>query len=346
MDIEQFDYKLPEDAIAYHPARQRDLSRLLVINRRSGNINHHKFSELSDFMNDGDGLVVNDTRVFKARFLMRRATGGKIEIFLLNELSHNGEDCWKVLAHPTRRLKTGEELRFDTKHYFTIVEKLPDGHTIIKFENKKLAQSAIKKFGHIPLPIYIHREAVKKDESRYQTIYSDPEKDKSVAAPTAGLHFTNRLLTRIKNKGVKIIPITLHVGYGTFKPVKVNDIDQHTVDAEYAEISTKAAAEINNIRKNGGKIFAVGSTSMRTLESVDIVDGEIQPFHGFVDLYIKPGFEFKVVDHSITNFHLPKSSLMILVSAFTGREKILEAYNLAVKEGYRFYSYGDSTLIL
>lgn len=346
MDLSLFDYYLPEGRIAYHPARQRDLSRLMILDHTSGRIEHGKFPDVVNYMKKGDGLVVNDTRVLKARLFARRASGGKVEIFLLEEIRYEDQDCWQVLTHPTKRVKEGEMLFLDDVSTFEIVRKLPTGKSLIKFKSKAEAERLIAKFGHIPLPIYIHRDDEKKDESRYQTIFSDPQKTKAVAAPTAGLHFTNRTLSRIKNKGIDIIPITLHVGYGTFKTVKVDDINEHSVDAEFAEISPEAAERINSIRANGGRIFAVGTTSVRTLESAEIIDGKVQPFARYVDLYIKPGHEFNLVDHMITNFHLPKSSLIILVSAFAGREKILEAYNLAVKEGYRFYSYGDCMLIL
>ena len=346
MELALFDYDLPEGRIAYYPAKQRDLSRLMILDRSSGQISHGKFPDVVDYMQAGDGLIVNDTRVLKARLYARRPTGGKVEIFLLEEIKHEGENCWQVLTHPTRRIKEGELLYLDETSTLEVVKKLPTGKSIIKFKNKAEGTRYIAKFGHIPLPIYIHRPDEKKDESRYQTIYSKTAKAKAVAAPTAGLHFASRTINRIKKKGVEIIPITLHVGYGTFKTVKVNDIDEHKVDPEYAEISKTAATRINKIRKAGGKIFAVGTTSVRTLESASIIDGKVQPFSDYVDLYIKPGHEFKLVDHLITNFHLPRSSLMILVSAFADREKIIEAYNIAVNDGYRFYSYGDCMLIL
>ncbi|RKX31599.1 MAG: tRNA preQ1(34) S-adenosylmethionine ribosyltransferase-isomerase QueA [Candidatus Zixiibacteriota bacterium] len=346
MDLSLFNYELPDGRIAYYPARQRDLSRLMVLDRNSGQISHGKFPDVVDYMQPGDGLVVNDTRVLKARLYARRLTGGKVEIFLLEEINYEGGNCWQVLTHPTRRVKEGEELFLDETSTLEVVKKLPTGKSIIKFKSKTEAARIIAKYGHIPLPIYIHRPDEKKDETRYQTIFSRVTKTRAVAAPTAGLHFTNRTIGRIKKKGVEIIPITLHVGYGTFKTVKVDNIDEHSVDPEYAEISKGAASRINKIREAGGKIFAVGTTSVRTLESASIIDGKVQPFSDYVDLYIKPGHEFKLVDHLITNFHLPRSSLMILVSAFAGREKIIEAYNMAVDDGYRFYSYGDCMLIL
>jgi S-adenosylmethionine:tRNA ribosyltransferase-isomerase len=346
METDLFWYSLPNNSIAYYPSRQRDVSRLMIVDRATGAIEHKKFLDIADYMQPGDGLVINDTRVFKARFLLRRKTGGKLEIFLLEEVDCGEKNCWKVLTHPTRRIKEGEEVFFDDKNCLTIESKLPDGKTIISFANRAAAQKMINKFGHIPLPVYIHRPDEKRDENRYQTIYAHPDKKKSVAAPTAGLHFTNRALEKIKKKGVEIIPVTLHVGYGTFKKVKTERVEKHTVDAEYAELCSQSAKRINAIRAGGGKIFAVGTTSVRTLESAAMVNGKIQPYAKFVDLFIYPGYKFKAVDHLITNFHLPKSSLLFLVSAFASREKILEAYDIAVQEDYRFYSYGDCMLIL
>jgi len=346
MDLSQFDYELPEGYIAYHPARQRDASRLMVLDRNSGDISHNKFPQIIDYFNEGDALVVNNTMVFKARLYARRETGGKVEVFLLEEIDYEGRNCWRVLTHPTKRVKEGEILFLDKNSRLEVIKKLPDGKSIIHFKSRVEANRIISAFGHVPLPIYIHRPDQKSDSARYQTIFAEPKKAKAVAAPTAGLHFTNRVIERLKKKGVRIIPITLHVGYGTFKTVKVDNIDDHIVEPEYAQITKSAARAINKVRQKGGKIYALGTTSVRTLESASITDGEIQPSSGHVDLYIKPGSEFRVVDHLITNFHLPKSSLLILASAFAGREKILEAYGIAVKEKYRFYSYGDCMLIL
>nr|MBN2276225.1 tRNA preQ1(34) S-adenosylmethionine ribosyltransferase-isomerase QueA [candidate division Zixibacteria bacterium] len=346
MDISLFNYDLPPDAIAYYPARQRDLSRLMILDRVSGRISHDKFTGIVSYLNEGDALVVNDTKVLKARLFVHRQTGGKIELFLLNKISYENRDCWEILSHPTKRLKEGEEVVVDDGLMIEVIKKVPGGRSLISFRNKTEEKKIISKYGHIPLPIYIHRPDEKTDESRYQTIFAKESKTWAVAAPTAGLHFTPRVLKKITGKGIKVIPITLHVGYGTFKPVKVDNIEDHSVDAEYAEISKSAAASINRIRAAGGKIFAVGTTSVRTLESAPQINGEIQPFAAPVDLYIRPGYQFNVVDHLITNFHLPKSSLILLVSALAGREKILEAYKLAVKEKYRFYSYGDCMLIL
>ena len=346
MNISLFDYNLPEAHIAYQPARRRDSSKLMVLDRATGDTVHKKFPAIIDYLNPGDGLVINNTKVFKARLFARRPTGGKVELFLLEEIKYEGTNCWQVLTHPTRRVKENETLLLDGEGTVKVIKKLPDGKTIIKFKSKTEALRLIASLGHVPLPIYIHRPDQKSDETRYQTVYADDRKARAVAAPTAGLHFTEKILEKIAARGVKIIPVTLHVGYGTFKSIKTDNIEEHTIDPEYAEISKSSANAINKIRTKGGKIFAVGTTSVRTLESAEIIDGQIQPYLGYINLYIKPGHDFRIVDHMITNFHLPKSSLLILVSAFAGREMILAAYETAVLEKYRFYSYGDCMLIL
>ncbi len=346
MDISLFDYKLPEGRIAYYPAPRRDGSRLVIVDRKTGDFKHKKFPNVIDYMQKGDGLVINNTMVFKSRLLARRDSGGRIEIFLLGETRYDNKICWEVLTHPTRRIKEGERIKFDNGSHLDIVAKLPTGRTIIKFKSRQEAREIIQRYGHIPLPVYIHRPDEKRDETRYQTVYAQENKTGAVAAPTAGLHFTPSILKRIEEKGVKIIPVTLHVGYGTFKTVKTRKIEEHVVDAEYAEISKSSARAINKVKKAGGRIFAVGTTSVRTLESAPVVDGQIQAFAGEVDLFIYPPFEFKIVDHMITNFHLPKSSLLFLVSAFASRELILKVYYEAIRENYRFYSYGDCMLIL
>lgn len=346
MNLSLFDYELPGEYIAYHPTRRRDSSRLMILDRASGEIEHKKFPTIIEYLNKNDGLVINDTKVFKARLFARRQSGGKVEIFLLEKIESDEMCCWLVLTHPTKRVKEGEELVFDEKSTITVVKKHPDGKTTVGFQSTAEAKRIISKFGHVPLPIYIHRPDQKIDEARYQTVYADPKKSRAVAAPTAGFHFSRGILEKIRAKGVKIIPITLHVGHGTFKTIRADNIDEHKIDPEYAEISKTSANAINKIREKGGRIFAVGTTSVRTLESAKIKNGRVLPFSGQVDLYIKPGHDFKVVNHLITNFHLPKSSLIILVSAFAGREMILEAYKTAVGEKYRFYSYGDCMLIL
>jgi len=346
MDLSLFDYDLPEGYIAYYPAKRRDSSKMMVLDRAATGVSDCKFPKIMDYIKSGDGLVINNTKVFKARLFARRPTGGKVELFLLGQTKYENKNCWEVLTHPSRRVKEGEWLIFDNNSKVEVVKKLPTGRTLIKFTTMKEGRRIIDAFGHIPLPVYIHRPDEKRDENRYQTIFAHEKKAKAVAAPTAGLHFTERILEKLKSIGVKIIPITLHVGYGTFKKVHVDNIEEHTVDPEFAEISKSSANAINRIRQKGGRIFAVGTTSVRTLEAAPIVDGMVQSFAEMVDLYIHPGYEFKVVNHLITNFHLPKSSLVILVSAFAGRERIIEAYRHAVENEYRFYSYGDCMLIL
>lgn len=346
MELSLFDYNLPEGYIAYFPAKRRDAARLMVLDRHTGQVSHQKFPEIVKYIGAGDALVINDTRVFKARLFTRRESGGKVEIFLLNELKEAGKAVWEVLTHPSRRVKEGEKLYLDQSKTVEVLQKKENGKTLVKFSSVAEASRLISKYGHVPLPIYIHRPDQKSDETRYQTVYADEKKARAVAAPTAGLHFTNAILEKLRKKGVNIIPITLHVGYGTFKTIKTDNIDEHKVDPEFAEISKTAANALNKVRKSGGKIYAVGTTAVRTLESAPVVDGLIQPYAAATDLYIKPGYQFKLVDRLITNFHLPKSSLIILVAAFAGRETILNAYRIAVEEKYRFYSYGDCMLIL
>jgi S-adenosylmethionine:tRNA ribosyltransferase-isomerase len=347
MNISLFDFDLPRELIAQFPARRRSGSRLLVLERKTGQVQHRKFPELLEFLNPGDGLVVNNTKVFKARLFAHRKSGGNIEIFLVRRVSPSPTgDQWEALVSPSRRLREGEEICFDDRQHVTLVRHLDNGRWIIDFGSQLAREKIIAKFGHVPLPPYISREDGSIDSERYQTVFASPHHRGAVAAPTAGLHFTEELLAQIRSAGVKIIEVTLHVGPGTFKPIKVDDIDKHLVDPEYAEISAEAATSVNEVKRRGGKIVAVGTTSVRTLEAAPRQGGRILPFTGPVDLYIKPGYRFHVVDRMVTNFHLPKSSLLVLVSALAGREAILEAYREAIEKRYRFYSYGDAMLIL
>ncbi|NOY88315.1 MAG: tRNA preQ1(34) S-adenosylmethionine ribosyltransferase-isomerase QueA [FCB group bacterium] len=350
MDINLFDYQLPEELIAQYPMRKRDESRLLVLERKSGKLHIHPFKKIIDFLNPRDALVINNTKVFKARLIGKRQTGATIEIFLIRQ-HKDSEAFWEALAKPSRRLHEGEEIFFykdnhSEKLTLTLHNELGDGKWIISFESKQIQQRIIDNFGHVPLPPYIKRVDMPDDIDRYQTIFARNDKTGAVAAPTAGFHFTPSLIDALGKKGIKIVELTLHVGPGTFKPVQVDNIEHHIVDPEYAVLSSTAADLLNETRANGGEIFAVGSTSVRTLESAPISKGRISPFEGMVDLYIKPGFKFNIVNHLITNFHLPKSSLLILVAAFAGRERILEAYQKAIENRFRFYSYGDAMLIL
>ena len=345
MDVSLFDYDLPGHLIAQFPHRRRDRSRLLVLDRENGEIKHLNFKDITKFIKYGDGIVVNNTRVFKARLFGQRATGARVEIFLVRRQPKD-KLRWIALASHSRRLKGGENLVFPGGRYLTMIKRLEEGGWVVGFNSERACQSIIAQHGHVPLPHYISREDQPADVRRYQTVFADKDKTGAVAAPTAGFHFTNSLISKLRKTGIEFIELTLHVGPGTFRPIKTDSIDDHIVDPEWAELSQEAAAAINRVKKSGGRLFVVGTTSVRTLESARIRKGEVQPFSGMVDLYIKPGHRFHLVDHLITNFHLPKSSLLVLVSAFAGREKILEAYREAVEQEYHFYSYGDAMLIL
>jgi S-adenosylmethionine:tRNA ribosyltransferase-isomerase len=357
MDIALFDYHLPPELIAQFPARRRDQSRLLVLNRATGERGIAPFKSFVGYVNKGDALVVNTTKVFKARLLGHRTTGAKIEVFLVRRLrtdgmsavdvpaSGAGSSLWEALVRPSRRVKEGESISFD-RHAAILRRDLGDGKWAVEFGSQYQEERIIAANGHVPLPPYIKRGDQPTDIRRYQTFFADKARLGAVAAPTAGFHFTRSILNVLSRKGVKIVRVCLHVGPGTFKPVTAESIEDHTVDPEHAELSPDAASVLNRVRQSGGRIFAVGTTSVRTLESAPVADGLIQPFVGDVDLYIRPGFQFGVVDHLITNFHLPKSSLLILVSAFAGREVILEAYREAIANRLRFFSYGDAMLIL
>jgi S-adenosylmethionine:tRNA ribosyltransferase-isomerase len=350
--INLFDYHLPPELIAQYPAKKRDGSRLMVLDRHTGQIEIHPFSSIINFLHKGDALVLNNTRVFKARLFGHRKTGGKVEIFLIRPIpaettvGKSTPRAWEGMAQPSKRLDEGEEIWFGEKLNLKLEKRIVEGRWEIRFPSSKVEKQIISKFGHTPLPLYVKRPDELGDSRRYQTVFARRDKAEAVAAPTAGLHFTKALLTRIKKKGVKVVELTLNVGPGTFKPVKVDDIELHKIDAEQAMLNAKAAAILNKIRKAGGRIIAVGTTSVRTLESAPIKKGDIQPFDEGVDLFIRPGHKFRVTDSLLTNFHLPRSSLLILVSALAGRENILKAYDEAIRNQMRFYSYGDAMLIV
>jgi len=350
MDINLFDYDFPEELIAQYPTRERDESRLLVLDRATGGMTIHPFREVTRFVDSGDAFVVNDTRVFKARLLGHRATGAEVEVFLVRRSNEVSEaDCvWEALAQPSRRLKVGERILFSGSGQLslTLCDNRGDGRWLVQFDSERDRVEIIEKYGHIPLPQYIRRPDTEVDISRYQTIFARQDKTGAVAAPTAGFHFTPEILADLEAKGVNRVELTLHVGPGTFKPVMTDNVEDHFVDPEIAMLSPDAASTLNRTRDAGGRIVAVGTTSVRTLESAPISRGRVERFSGEVDLYIRPGYEFRLVDRLLTNFHLPKSSLLILVSAFAGRELILEAYRKAIAEKFRFYSYGDAMLIL
>lgn len=345
MQISDFDYELPEVLIAQHPLPERDASRMLVVNREQGTVKDEQFVSLPIYLRAGDCLVLNNTKVFPARLVGERVpSGGTTEVLLLSEIE---PDLWQVLARPARRLRTGTRISFgDGRLHATVTAANDDGTRLIHFETRGNLLDLIAEIGEPPLPPYIKRAATPglDDHERYQTVYA--RETGAIAAPTAGLHFTPKVLEEIKKAGVSIAEITLHVGYGTFEPVRVEDVSQHRVLPERFTIPADAAGVINRARANGGRIIAVGTTTTRALESAASVDGQISATTSTADLTITPGYKFRVVEALVTNFHLPRSSLLLLVSAFAGRQLTLEAYRHAVSERYRFYSYGDCMLIL
>ncbi|MCG0277512.1 MAG: tRNA preQ1(34) S-adenosylmethionine ribosyltransferase-isomerase QueA [Thermanaeromonas sp.] len=341
MRVEDFDYQLPPELIAQRPVEPRDTSRLLVLHRESGKLEHRRFYELPLYLRPGDVLVLNDTKVIPARLLGKKAkTGGQVEVFLLKPL---GGDCWEVLVRPGRRIPPGTEIFFgEGELRARVLDRTPQGGRVVEFQYQGEWEEVLGRLGEVPLPPYIKEKL--SDPERYQTVYAS--KPGSVAAPTAGLHFTPRLLKQLEEKGVRIVYILLHVGLGTFRPVREDVVEKHQMHAEYFRVDEDAARTINEARKKGGRVIAVGTTVVRTLETVATPEGEIKPREGFTELFIYPGYRFKAVEGLITNFHLPRSTLLMLVCAFAGREKILEAYQVAIKERYRFYSFGDAMLIL
>lgn len=342
LTTKDFDYHLPEALIAQTPLADRSSSRLLVVNRESGKLTDTDFKHVLDYLNPGDGLVINETRVIPARlFGVKPETGGHLEVLLL----HNTEgNQWETLVKPARRAKVGTKIDFgEGQLKGTIVEELDHGGRIIEFDYQGIFLEILEQLGEMPLPPYI-KEALE-DADRYQTVYA--KENGSAAAPTAGLHFTPELLKAIKAKGIELIPLVLHVGLGTFRPVTTEEIEDHPMHAEFYYLNEESAQRIRQVKEKGGKIIAVGTTSVRTLETIAANhDGNIVADSGWTSIFIYPGFEFKVVDHLITNFHLPQSTLVMLVSAFYNREAILEAYKHAVDEKYRFFSFGDAMLIL
>ncbi len=340
MKTSDFDYNLPEELIAQTPIEKRDSSKLMVLNRETKKTEHKHFYDLIDYLNEGDTLVLNDSKVFHARlFGVKEITGAKIETFVLKPLV---DDMFEVMIKPAKRLKEGSVVKFDDNLSMKVIEKHDEGLAKVRFFGCKDIFSYIDKIGTVPLPPYIKEKL--DDDERYQTVYS---KDKgSAAAPTAGLHFTNELLEKIKEKGVNVCYVTLHVGLGTFRPVKEEEITKHKMHSEFFVISDETAKIINETKKKGKDIYAVGTTTVRTLESCYKKYSEIKATSMNTDIFIYPGFQFNVVDHLITNFHLPKSTLLMLISAFYSKDDIIKAYEEAIKEKYRFFSFGDSMLIL
>ena len=343
LTTKDFDYHLPERLIAQTPLADRAASRLLVLDRQTGQKQDLQFDQIINFLNPGDALVVNETRVIPARlFGIKPETGGHLEVLLLNNTQGNQ---WECLIKPARRAKAGTQIVFgeDGRLTATVVSEGDHGGRIIEFSYEGVFLEILESLGQMPLPPYIKERL--EDADRYQTVYA--KENGSAAAPTAGLHFTDELLEAIKAKGVEIIPLVLHVGLGTFRPVSADSIEDHEMHAEYYQLSQSSADAIQAVQARGGKIFAVGTTSVRTLETIATkFDGQVRADSGWTQIFISPGFEFKVVDHLITNFHLPCSTLVMLVSAFYNREAVLAAYEHAVEAEYRFFSFGDSMLIL
>jgi len=338
MKLSDFMYDLPEERIAQTPVEPRDHSRLMVLHRDTGAIEHRHFYDIVDYLNPGDCLVVNETRVIPARLFGERPTGGAVEVLLLKQL---GPKRWETLVRPGKKLRPGAEVSFgDGRLKGRVTDTTDAGGRIVEFQCEGSFEAALDALGEMPLPPYIHEKLA--DRDRYQTVYA--RQDGSAAAPTAGLHFTPELLERIRAKGVDVVPVLLHVGLGTFRPVKAENIEEHQMHSEYFEVTEEAARRINAARERSGRIIAVGTTSVRTLESA-ARDGRLQAARGDTSIFIKPGYRFQLVDALITNFHLPGSTLIMLVSALYDRERILDAYRTAVAEHYRFFSFGDAMLI-
>lgn len=332
-------YELPERLIAQTPAEKRDTSRLMVLNRTTGEIEHRHFYDLIEYLHAGDCLVLNDSRVIPARLFGTRPTGGAVEVVLLRDL---GDGRWECLSRPGKKMRVGTEVTFGEGELTAVVEEvLPDGNRILRFSYEGIFLEILEHLGRMPLPPYIKTQL--DDPNRYQTVYA--REPGSAAAPTAGLHFTNELLDAIREKGVKVCFVTLHVGLGTFRPVKVEDVESHEMHSEFCTIPEETAQIIRETRENGGRVVAVGTTSTRTLESFAAEDGTISAASGWTNIFIYPGYRFKCVDALVTNFHLPGSTLVMLVSALAGRENILNAYETAVREEYRFFSFGDAMFI-
>ncbi|MEJ8554866.1 tRNA preQ1(34) S-adenosylmethionine ribosyltransferase-isomerase QueA [Tepidibacter sp. Z1-5] len=339
MKTSDFKFDLPEKLIAQVPLQKRDESRLMLLNKKTGEIDHKVFKNMIDYLDKGDCLVLNNTRVLPARLIGEKLeTKGKIEFLLLKRIEL---DTWQVLVKPGKRAKIGTKFSFGDKLIATVMDIAEEGSRIVKFEYDGVFEEILDELGSMPLPPYITEKL--EDKERYQTVYS--KHDGSAAAPTAGLHFTQELLKKIKDKGVEIAYVTLHVGLGTFRPVKVDNVLDHKMHSEFYMIDKEQADKINKCKQNGGRVIPVGTTSCRTLESVANEKGLLKEQSGWTEIFIYPGYEFKIVDALITNFHLPESTLIMLVGALTGKENILNAYKVAVDEKYRFFSFGDAMFV-
>lgn len=340
MKSSDFNFYLPEELIAQHPLEKRDSSKLMILDKKSGKITHSSFHNIINYLNEGDTLVLNNTRVMPARLIgEKQGTGGKIEFLLLKRIEG---DKWECLAKPGKKAKIGQKFTFgDGKLTCEVIDIIEEGNRIIEFSYEGIFEQVLDELGDMPLPPYITEKL--EDKERYQTVYS---KEKgSAAAPTAGLHFTKELLNEIKEKGVNIAYLTLHVGLGTFRPVKVEDVNDHVMHSEFYELDEENAEVINSTKKRNNKVITVGTTSTRTLETIADENGIVKAQKGWTDIFIYPGYKFKIVDQLITNFHLPESTLIMLVSALAGKESVMKAYNEAVENSYRFFSFGDSMFI-
>jgi len=333
-------YNLPAEFIAQHPKGKRSESRMLVLDKETGKVIHKKFSNIIDHLLSSDILVVNNTKVIPARLFGTKITGAKVEVFLLEQKTENR---WECLVKPGRKLQIGAEITFNEELEAKIIEHAEEGSRIVEFYWKGNFWDILEDIGNVPLPPYIRRESTNKDKETYQTVYA--QERGSVAAPTAGLHFTKPLMQQIRDKGIEILEVVLHVGLGTFRPVKTDNIKDHTMHSEHCQISREVASKINQAKKEGRRILAVGTTTTRTLESF-AKNGHLNSGSHWTDIFLYPGKEIQIIDGLITNFHMPESTLMMLVSAFAGYENIMDAYKIAVEEKYRFFSYGDAMLIL
>ncbi len=340
--LKDYDYHLPESLIAQQPNPQRDQSRLFCLHRQTGRFTHGRFMDIAELLDAGDVLVLNNTKVINGRLLGRKESGGKVEALILNYAQGVGDNLFQCLIKSSKRPNPGSRLLFD-RGLVARVESVSSTTCTVSFQGQEGFERILQEIGHIPLPPYIHRDDGPQDRQRYQTVYAT--RKGAIAAPTAGLHFTEKLLEDLTQKGVQLAYITLHVGYGTFVPVRVDDIRQHRMHAEWFTLSEETARIINTAKAGGGRVVAVGTTSVRTLEHCTLEEARAAPRSGMCDLFIYPGYRFKMVDAMITNFHLPQSTLLMLVAAFAGRESILNAYKAAAREKYRFYSYGDAMII-
>ena len=345
MKLSDFRYPLPRNLIAKYPAHPRDSARLMVLDRSDESITAKRFSDLSSYMKKGDCLVVNETKVFPARLFGRKEkTNAKIEVFLLRELNKE-ENIWDVIVDPARKVRIGNKIFFDDgRLWCEVIDNTTSRGRTVRFNVQGDLFKTIERIGKMPLPYYIKRDPTEKDKETYQTVFARAVG--AVAAPTAGLHFTNRLLGTLKRKGVKIVPVVLHVGPGSFRPVEVEDLTKHKMDSEYYEIPLQTAEAVNRTIDGKGTVVVVGTSTCRAVESSVTTDGHLKPNRGWTDKFIFPPYDFKITDRLVTNFHMPESTLLMLSAAFAGRDFVMKSYKKAIKEGYRFYSYGDAMLIL